>query len=107
MIELPESQRTKILGNTLANVQTALVDAVKALASEDRALARQVAARKPEIKTMAASEQAELGKRLQDGDISLEVFRIAADVVGQADRLFHDIRKMCEILADGSGHEKN
>ena len=37
---------------------------------------------------------------LRSNEIELELFRIAADVVGQADRLFHDIRKIAEIVAD-------
>ena len=106
MIELPESQRTRILGRTLANVQTALVDAVHAIKKEDRALARQVALRKPEVKAMAREELDDLSRMLRTGEIETEGFRNAADVVGQADRLLHDIRKMSEILADGGGHEK-
>jgi hypothetical protein len=40
-----------------------------------------------------------LGELLSSGEIELETFRIAVDLVGQAKRLFHDVRKIANILA--------
>jgi phosphate:Na+ symporter len=90
----------RLVSATLEAVVRSFNDALKAIETDDRQLARQVAARKPEIKALANEELLTLGAMLNNGEIELELFRIASDVVGQADRLFHDIRKMCEILAD-------
>jgi phosphate:Na+ symporter len=101
LVDLEPKNEERLVSGTLENVAGCLEDAVRALASEDRVLARRVATRKPEIKAMAKDELNGLSQSLRTGEIELEVFRIAADVVGQADRLFHDIRKMSEILAVG------
>jgi len=101
LVDLNEVDRAKLAGTTLEAVQVSLKDAVQALSDEDKELASRVAARKPEVKAMAAAELSRLGEMLRSGEIELDVFRVAADVTGQADRLFHDIRKMSEILANG------
>ena len=101
LVDLNEVDKAKLAGSTLEAVQVSLRDAVQALSDEDKELASRVAARKPEVKAMAAAELSRLGEMLRSGEIELEVFRVAADVTGQADRLFHDIRKMSEILANG------
>jgi hypothetical protein len=40
-----------------------------------------------------------LGELLSSGEIELETFRIAVDLVGQAKRLSHDVRKIADTLA--------
>jgi phosphate:Na+ symporter len=99
LVDLDKAQQIRIEGTTLEAVVESLRDVLRALEDDDRQLAHDVAARKPVIKRMANDELANLARMLRAGEIDLEVFRITSDVVGQADRLFHDIRKMAEILS--------
>jgi phosphate:Na+ symporter len=100
LVDLEDVPLPSLAGTTLAAVVVSLRDVLLAIEREDSDLARSIIARKPEIKNMAGEELKHLGRLVRKGGIELEVFRIAADVVGQADRLFHDIRKIAEILAE-------
>jgi phosphate:Na+ symporter len=89
-------------------VMQALRDALKALAQEDRQLARKVIARKPEIQELADHASAHLARRLTtDEPNRVAVFRVESDIISQIKRLYYYAKRIAKTIAriDGEPEE--
>ena len=81
-------------------IAAALRDVLKALAEDDRELARDVAGRKEEIKDLARGTTDALAADLLAEDTAgIESFRIEADIINQIRRLAYHVRRIAKVIA--------
>ncbi|MDF1861300.1 MAG: Na/Pi symporter, partial [Verrucomicrobiales bacterium] len=78
-----------------------LRDVLKAVAENDRSLAREVNARKEKVKELANAANEEFSGELFSGDAARVMrFRIESDIVHQISRLFYHVRRIAKTVGE-------
>ena len=93
-------QTLEFLAPLYQTVSESLHDALQAVAGEDRELAHQIVARKPEIQGLAKKASTQLAQRLfTDEPNRVEVFRVESDIISLINRLYYYAKRIAKVMA--------